>query len=65
MTLTLHTPEGILTLILAPHVVPTPQNLARELRLEGLPPEKCGALGRLLAAAAEVEGVRVEVETRA
>lgn len=64
MTLALQTPEGILTLTLAPHVVPTPQNLARELRLQGVPPEKCGALGRLLAAAVELKGVRVEVETR-
>lgn len=32
----------------------TPQNLARLLRLQGIPPEKCGALGRMLAAAAEV-----------
>ncbi len=64
MTLHIHLPAGTLTVVVAPHVIPTPQNLARELRAEGVPPHLCGALGRMLAAAAEAGFCTLEAGSR-
>lgn len=63
MTLILHTPDGPRRLEVSPEDPTSPQCVSRLARDAGVPSAQAGAVGRLLAAAAELGAEVVTLET--